>query len=591
MEKHRHPFWRSIFRSGEDYFISVPKWILLIGLITMIYDWGFDHPSPNYDIFNIIYSISLVAALIAMITRYSINKYRPLKRVWFFDLLLLFLIVMNLGYLIDIQLVDFLTTKYELSFVILLAFFREILASDIPIKRKYINPPRLFLLSFCFIIFIGTMLLLLPNATHEGISPIDALFTSTSAVCVTGLIVVDTGSYFTLFGQTIILLLIQAGGLGIMTFTSYFSYFFKGESSYEHQLLMKDMTNEEKVGEVFSTLKKIIVLTLTVEAIGAILIFFSLNNGYFSSFSEKAFFSIFHTVSGFCNAGFSTLPNSMFEYEFRFNYPLHLIIAFLFIIGGIGFPIAFNFYKYLKYLFRKFINTKIKKARMTKPWILNINSRIVILTTVILLVTGTAGFYILEYNNSLAEHNGIGKIVTAFFGAATPRTAGFNSVDTSALLFPTILLVFLLMWIGASPGSTGGGIKTSTFLVATLNFLSLARGKNKIEIFRREISNTSIKRSFAVIALSLVVIGIAVFLISIFDSDKELLYIAFECFSAYSTVGLSLGLTGELSEASKTVIILTMFIGRVSMLTILIAFFKKVKSANYRYPTEEVLIN
>jgi Trk-type K+ transport system membrane component len=204
---------------------------------------------------------------------------------------------------------------------------------------------------------------------------------------------------------------------------------------------------------------------------------------------------------------------------------------------------------------------------------------------------GTILFYISEYNNLLAPHTGIGKVVTALFGATTPRTAGFNTVDMSALNFSTLMLIFLLMWIGASPASTGGGIKTSTFAIATLNFLSLAKGKTRIEVYRREISDISVRRAFAVISLSLFVIGSGIIAISVFDSDKDLKSIAFECFSAYSTVGLSIGITANLSSASKFVIILIMFIGRVSMLSILIAVIKKVKHKNYRYPTEEITIN
>jgi Trk-type K+ transport system membrane component len=200
-------------------------------------------------------------------------------------------------------------------------------------------------------------------------------------------------------------------------------------------------------------------------------------------------------------------------------------------------------------------------------------------------------FYFLEYNNTLAEHNSFGKIVTALFGATTPRTAGFNTVDTAAMAFPTLMMVMLLMWIGASPQSTGGGIKTSTFAIALLNILSLARGKSRIEIFRREIADVSVRRAFAIIFLSFVVIALAITLISIFDPGKKLVDIAFECFSAYGTVGLSLGITGDLSSASKFVIIVVMFVGRVSTLSLFIALFRKLKHENYSYPKEEIIIN
>jgi Trk-type K+ transport system membrane component len=231
------------------------------------------------------------------------------------------------------------------------------------------------------------------------------------------------------------------------------------------------------------------------------------------------------------------------------------------------------------------------KAKTHKPWVLNINSRITLVTTFSLTAVAFIFFLLLEYNNTLAEHSFFGKLVNALFGATTPRTAGFNSVDMTALAFPTVMITFLLMWIGASPASTGGGIKTSTFAIATLNILSLAKGKQRIEVYRREIADISVKRAFATIALSLMVIGSGIVLITIFDPEKGLLNIAFESFSAYSTVGLSLGITGDLSTISKCIVIAIMFVGRVSMLSVIVAVFKKIKHKNYRYPSEEITIN
>jgi len=473
---------------------------------------------------------------------------------------------------------------------VILSFIREFSELKLNLYRTYFNPAQLFILSFLSIILLGTFLLLLPKATHEGISYIDALFTSTSAVCVTGLIVVDTGTYFTDFGQSIILFLIQVGGLGILTFASYFSYFFKGGSTYENQLTLSEMTNSRKIGDVFQTLKNIIIITATVELSAAALIFFSLDTSLISSLSERVFFSLFHAISAFCNAGFSTLTNSVYETGFRFNYSLQLIILATFVLGGLGFPIVVNLITYIKHkifnVFRFNSNEKIYK-----PWVLNINSRITLITTLSLTIIGFILFFILEYNNTLAEHSLFGKIVNALFGAATPRTAGFNSVDMTALAFPTLMITFLLMWIGASPASTGGGIKTSTFAIATLNILSLAKGKQRIEVFRREIADISVRRAFATIALSLIVIGSGIVVITIFDPEKSLLDIAFESFSAYSTVGLSLGITGSLTTASKLVVIVIMFVGRVSMLSIMVAVFKNIKHKNYRYPSEEITIN
>lgn len=473
---------------------------------------------------------------------------------------------------------------------VLLTFIREFSEVKFNYKRTLLNPAQLFVASFLLIIFIGSLLLMLPNATHEGISFIDALFTSTSAVCVTGLIVVDTGSYFTKFGQIIIMSLIQVGGLGILTFASYFSYFFKGGASYENQLALSDMTSSKKLGEVFSTLKYIILITFTIELFSAVLIYCSLNTENFQSQYEQIFFSVFHSISAFCNAGFSTLSNSLYEEGFKYNYFLQLTVILSFVLGGLGFPIVSNIINYLKYNLKKLLSFGKNKVGY-RPWVLNINSRITLITTLSISAIAFIAFFALEYNNTLAEHNGFGKVVTALFGATTPRTAGFNTIDTASMLFPTTLVVILLMWIGASPASTGGGIKTSTFAIALLNILSLAKGKTRIEIFRREIADITVRRSFAIIFLSLIVIGSGIMLLSIFEQNKNLIDIAFECFSAYSTVGLSLGITADLSNMGKLIIIVTMFVGRVSMLTIIIAIFKKIKHKNYRYPTEEITIN
>ncbi len=573
-------------------------WVSLLAVFLVIFDLGFKKSPQTEDWLISFYMSALMVGCLSIALRYLLSSGRPGIKVRIIDIFLLTIFLFQILLKIDVitELLGFLSffnKKGWLHLAVLLYFIREYSSLKIDFNRQYLNPAQLFIASFLLIIILGSFLLLLPNATHSGISLVDALFTSTSAVCVTGLAVVDTGSFFTQFGQHVILVLIQLGGIGIMTFASYFSYFFRGQSSYENQLTMRDMTNSDKIGEVFTVLKKILTITFSIELVGAILIFLNLDTIHFSSLADKIFFSIFHSISGFCNAGFSTLENSLYEPGFQFNYPLHIILALLFILGGLGFPIVLNIITYFKHLIiNRILPIGKKEKRLHRTWVININTRIVMVTTLLLLSLGTLLFYFLEYDNTLAVHTTeYGKIVTAFFGAATPRTAGFNSVDTSALNFTTLMLIILLMWIGASPASTGGGIKTSTFAIAILNFLSLAKGKDRIEVYRREIADISIRRSFAIISLSLLVIGMSIMLIVAFEPEQTLLRIAFESFSAYSTVGLSMGLTSSLSDYSKLVLVVTMFIGRVSMLSILIALMRRVKHLNYRYPTEEILIN
>jgi len=457
------------------------------------------------------------------------------------------------------------------------------------LKRIY-NPAQLFAGSFIFLILLGAMILHLPVSNTQQLSWIDALFTATSAVCVTGLIVVDTASAFTTFGKISIMILIQLGGLGILTFASYFAYFFKGGSSYQNQLASRDIANSDKLGEVFLLLKRIILITFAIEAVGAALLFFStppVGNG----FVQHIFFCTFHSISSFCNAGFSTLESGLADETLVYNYPFQLIIIILFVLGGLGFPIVINLLRYIKHLSNRLINRYSKDQYPSKPWVININSKINLITTFSITLTATIILWLLEDQSAFSGHGTIGRWITALFTASTPRTAGYNSIDFANLQVHSILLVIFLMWVGASPNSTGGGIKTSTFAVAVLNILSLVRGKERLEIFRREIAEITIKRAFATMTLSLFVIGICILLISVFENDFTLIQIAFECFSAYSTVGLTLGITFKLSMASKAVLIVLMFIGRVTMLSIMIAIFRKVKFTGYRYAKEELTIN
>lgn len=573
---------------------KIALWGSFIGIIDFLLDFGFSQSNFEQQIIDNVYFTVIGIGLLSTFARYVGKRNFSRKKVFLFDFLsVLFTLYVCYMYIFVGKAFESdlaLENPVWIVVAVILTFIREVSEIKIRYYQKVFNPAQLFILSFFLIILIGSMLLMLPKATYSGISFHDALFTATSAVCVTGLIVVDTGSFFTPFGQAIILLLIQIGGLGILTFASYFSFFFKGGATYENQISLGEMINTQKMGEVFGTLKNIILITVVFELSSALLIYLSLDETLFPSFGEKAFFSVFHAISAFCNAGFSTLPNSAYEMSYRFNYPFQLILIATLIFGGLGFPIVSNITTYLKQKISRLFQFGVKQKKY-RPWVLNINSRITLITTLSLTIIGFVFFFILEYDHTLAEHSLFGKIVTALFGATTPRTAGFNSVDMAGLALPTVILTIFLMWIGASPASTGGGIKTNTFAVAVLNILSLAKGKDRIEIYRREIANISLRRAAATIILSLIVIAWGIFMMSVFDPEKGLLNLAFECFSAYSTVGLSLGITGSLSAGSKSILIIIMFVGRVSTLSVMVALFKKAKHKNYRYPTEEIIIN
>ncbi len=455
------------------------------------------------------------------------------------------------------------------------------------------NPATIFVGSFIALIALGTLLLLLPAATTQPIGLVNAAFTATSAVCVTGLIVVDTANDFTFFGQCVILLLIQLGGLGVLTITSFFAYYFTGQSSIQETLHLRDMISSEHLGNVFKVLIKIISFTAAIELTGACYIYFTLDPGLYENWFEQVFFAAFHSISAFCNAGFSILKDNLYDENVRFNYGLQWGIMLLVIFGGLGFNILNNFYEFFKMALRQFIAPlQGKPEKPLRPRIISLNSRIVVYTTLCLLGFGLVFFMVSEQRAVLLAHDSLwGKFTTAFFLSVTPRTAGFNTVDMTMLTMPTIMVTMALMWIGASPASTGGGIKTSTFAVAILNIVATIRGKNHIEIGRREIPAESVQRAFSIVVLSLLAIGTAVVAIISLDPGVNLTSIAFECISAFSTVGLSLGVTAGLEDSSKWILILLMFVGRVGAINLLIGMMRRRRVSYYKYPQESILIN
>lgn len=568
-----------------DFLLTVSYTLAIIVLLAMV---GFGFPEDYKIYVNIFFIALLLIGIFKTILKYLIVGERIIFRVLIFDLLSILFIC----FCIYEQLVnyDFYFVSKYLQTAVILKLIREIATPSFSFKRSFITPPQLFIISFFGLVLCGAFLLMLPKASHTPISFLDALFTATSAVCVTGLTVVDTFEQFTTFGHFLIMLLIQMGGLGILTFAGYIAYFFKGNSSYENQIALGSIANNDALSEVFVFVKRIIYITFSIEAIGAILIYLSLDSQSMD-FLDKVFFSVFHSISAFCNAGFSTVPKGIMNVEFVYNYNFQSVLILMIFLGGIGFPILINLLRYFEYLFRKVVSKIFNKKKNRRNWVFSLSSKVNLVTSLTILAVATIILFFEEYYKTLLPHQGFGKFISAVFLAITPRTAGFNAIDFEQLHFSSILLVILLMWIGASPASTGGGIKTSTFAIGVLNFINIARGKSKIEIFKRELNPINVQKAFATMTLSFLVIGLGVFLITKFDSHLSLTDVAFEAFSAYSTVGLSLNVTPTLSDPSKIVIIIIMFIGRVSMITILMAFFKRTNgTSDYSYPSDDILI-
>jgi len=271
------------------------------------------------------------------------------------------------------------------------------------IKKRFYNPAQLFIFSFLALIVIGTMLLKLPIALNKPISWTDSLFTATSAVCVTGLVVVDTATHFTGWGQVFILLLIQAGGIGILSFAGLFTYFLKGGSSYENQLAIRDFSNTQRLGEVFTLLKRTIAITFGIEAVGAAVIFWTMDGFNGAGTAERIFIAVFHSVSSFCNAGFSTLSNGLMHQQVYYNYGFQLAVASIYIFGGLGFPIVINVLKYIKHLINRLFHKWTTKENYYRPWVMTINSKLNLITTSCITAFATLVLFISEYNHVFAK--------------------------------------------------------------------------------------------------------------------------------------------------------------------------------------------
>lgn len=475
---------------------------------------------------------------------------------------------------------------------IALVFLSELSRNSLFFDNFYFNPTILFVISFLALILLGTVLLMLPRTTIVApLSFVDALFMATSAVCITGLTVTDISTNFSVFGQSVVMLLIQIGGLGIMTFTGFFGYFFSGGFSYKNQLMFGEILGENKLNSVISTLLTIIFITLFFELIGGVFIFFSLDAAQFESMGERIFFSAFHAISSFCNAGFTILPEGMGEDIYRFSYGFQLAITCVFILGGLGFGTVYNFYAFLKQKAKQLVHRLfLRRPYIHKPRAFSFNTRFILLCNGIVLILATLSYYILEQRHTLADDSSLmGDWVTSFFMANSARSAGFDNVNINFVATPTLIMMVTLMWMGASPGSTGGGVKITTVALAVMNIIALARGKESIEVYKRRIAVESVNKAFAIIVLSVLTITLSFVLMNFADPQQEMKALLFEVVSAYSTCGLSLGITPSLSATGKIILAITMFVGRVGTLTLLVAFIKNTRNKSYIYPTEKIL--
>jgi trk system potassium uptake protein TrkH len=443
-------------------------------------------------------------------------------------------------------------------------------------NAKNINPSFVFIISFAAIIFFGSLFLHFPKATVRSIPSIDIIFTSVSATCVTGLSTINISEEFTFTGQIIILLMIQIGGLGLMTLTSFFSFFLAGQASVNDKLLLKDLLSEESIGKVKEILKQIAYQTIFIEFLGAVLLYITFPSTTTLNQSEKIYYSVFHSISAFCNAGFSLMPQNLNDPNFSNTESFLSTIMILIMLGGIGFPVIGQLRRWIFH-------------RQDPTFRFSIATRLVLYTSFFLWFFGALSYFFFEQEYTLKNLSLSEQLFHSMFYSVTTRTAGFNTLDLTKMGIPVTFISFFLMWVGASPISTGGGIKTTTFAISFFNIINQIRGKNNLEIHYRSIAPSTIARASATIVLSLFVIFSAILGLVIFEK-APFLDLCYEVVSAFGTVGLSRGLTPSLSFSSKVILCMVMFVGRVGILTLLIAISKKAESYSYKYPLEYVVV-
>ncbi|PUU91958.1 TrkH family potassium uptake protein [Halanaerobium sp.] len=437
------------------------------------------------------------------------------------------------------------------------------------LKKKNLTPAQYLVSGYFVIIMLGSLLLMLPVATTDGqgLGAVDAVFTATSATCVTGLIVVNTKEAFTIFGSTVIMLLIQIGGLGIMSMSTLFAFIVGKKISLKERLIIQEDLNQYQISGMVRLVQYLLGFTFAIEGTAAAILFLRFSQDY--PFWRSVYLSIFHAVSAFNNAGFDLFGNSL--EGFTGDLTVNIVIMALIILGGIGFGVMMEAYNRVKF----------KKTTL--------QTKIVIVITLALLGFGFITFFILEYNNTLQGLPLLDKTLGAMFLSVTPRTAGFNTVPTGALRQSSLFLIIVLMFIGASPGSTGGGIKTTTFGVILVTMKNMITGKEDMEIYNRRFEKQIVYKAFTITMLAAGLIILVTTLLLVIE-DFQFIDALFETVSAFGTVGLSTGITGELSDISRVLITITMFAGRVGPLTLAVAIGEKQRKGVYHYPTEKVMV-
>jgi trk system potassium uptake protein TrkH len=452
---------------------------------------------------------------------------------------------------------------------------------DFKRRMQRMRPGMLIIISYLSAALAGTALLSLPAAsTSEPLAPVDALFTATSAICVTGLIVVDTGTQFTIFGKTVILILIQLGGLGVMTFSVFLFLFLGRGLGTKQRWIINESFTPTPIREIGSLIRSIFIFTFVIEGLGTASLFLFWREELPAAVA--AFTSLFHAVSAFCNAGFSFFDTSFIAY--KGSVLLNVTILALIVIGGIGFPVIYE------------VMGIIKRRQARERSRLSLHSRMVLWTTVVLIAAGGLLILLMEAGRQFHDLPWKERILTSLFQSITTRTAGFNTLDIPSLGETTLFVLIMLMFIGASPGSCGGGIKTTSLAVMVAVFRSKLRGRNTVDVFHRTLPDDTVSRALAIFIMGVltVTVGLVLLLVTQMNTAQSgsafFLAHLFEVVSAFATVGLSMGVTSTLTGAGKLVVVALMLLGRVGLLTVAYVVTRRARGSLFRYSEEKVMI-
>lgn len=441
------------------------------------------------------------------------------------------------------------------------------------VKIKF-TPVRILAIGFGLIILSGAMLLTLPIASALGEKTpfIDALFMSASAVCVTGLTTLDTGVYWSYFGKTVIIVLIQIGGLGFMSFATLIAVMLGKKITLRERLVMQEAMSSFGLQGLIKLARYIIIFTFVIEGIGATLLATRFIPEF--GFKKGVYYSIFHAISAFCNSGVDLLGDFKSLMPYYDDITIILTISALIIVGGLGFPVWHEIY----------VNKRLKR--------MSLHSKVALLTTVTLIVLGTILIFLFEYNNlgTMGSMNIKDKLLSSFFSSVSLRTAGYSSISVRDMTMAGIFLTTILMFIGGSPGSTAGGIKTTTLATILFTIVSFIKGKDDTEILKKRVAKDSVHKAFIVSILGFILVTVVTMILSLTEKGVSFQYLLYEATSAFGTTGLTLGLTTELSFIGKCIILITMYLGRLGPIMVVLSVARNTKANPIKYPEDKILI-